>query len=140
MRQAIENNYHPQVQIMIELKFVLQTFLKRHHRLGDSFCNLSSTLDRTSGCLIRKSPPRQAIARRLIYLQLSHLILQIYSTFSAVDGSAAETMEAVMIKMGFMSTFFVNFDPENSSEQMGILNSILTATNEKGNIKVHQNF
>ncbi|OXA49054.1 hypothetical protein Fcan01_16404 [Folsomia candida] len=41
-------------------------------------------------------------------------------------------MEAVMIKMGFMSTFFVNFDPENSSEQMGILNSILTATNEKG--------
>lgn len=57
-----------------------------------------------------------------------------------MDGSAAETMEAVMIKMGFMSTFFVNFDPENSSEQMGILNSILTATNEKGNIKVHQNF
>ncbi|OXA49048.1 hypothetical protein Fcan01_16402 [Folsomia candida] len=124
--------------IMTEFKLVIHTFLNRHYKLGDIFCNLSSTLHKTSGCLVRKSSRGQAVARRLIYLQASHLILQVCSTFSRMDGSPADTMEAVMITMGFMSTFFVNFDPENCSEQVGILNSILAVPKNKGVHISHQ--
>ncbi|OXA49047.1 hypothetical protein Fcan01_16403 [Folsomia candida] len=49
-----------------------------------------------------------------------------------MDGSVDETMEAVMITMGFMSTFFANFDPENCAEQVAILNSILAVPKNKG--------